>query len=441
LVRFLTPGPLGALLPFAPVASADHAPRFARPESLGPTGPFGQRDWFSGLTSTGDPPILLRSVPFPSSKSVPGHSEEEPAMSTRTLALGAITLSLIAGAAIGAPQANADRPASATEINDQAPLALRYRWNAGDVLRYRIVQRTESIMADVPGYGDLVINQEQDSDTTMRVRSVEPDGTAHIDWSFDSVRAVVDQPGAGRMIFDSSQPASEADDPMTGAMRALVGRTISLVIAPDGTVRSMGGVDAMREAVRAQIAGTPAETMRPNMKAFLGDDALRDQFEHAFRQLPAEPVCPGQTWERTERRYLPLSGSVEASTQWKFIGMRPSGAAHGTLAKVASASSVNLSTMLGETARSVYGRPTLAGSAIGGSTAWMDPGTGRLALLESTMAAPLTVTRRLKSGETVTIQIDCSSHLNMELIGTSNDPAVADADALIQDDGALDGAE
>lgn len=361
-------------------------------------------------------------------------------MSTRSVAFGAIALSLVAGSSFAAPEPHGARNENgAPVISEQTPVELRYRWRTGDVLRYRIVQRTESVMADIPGHPDLIVNQEQDSDTTMRVRLVEPDGTAHIDWSFDSVRAVVDQPGTGQMVFDSRQPASGDEDPMTEAMRALTARTISLVLAPDGSVRSMAGVDAMREAVRARIAGTAAETMRPNMKAFLSDDALRDQFEQAFRQLPEEPVCSGQTWEREERRYFPLAGSVEARTEWKFQGMHQLDAEGPHLAKVASASSVTLSTMLGEAARSVYGRPMLAGSAIGGGAAWLDPESGRLVRLESSMAAPLTVTRRLKSGENATVSIDCASNLTMELISAERDPAVADAEAT--DDGMLDETE
>lgn len=364
-------------------------------------------------------------------------------MTTRTLALGAIALSLVAGAAVGAPDAPAKPGKNAGAIAEQTPVSLRYRWRAGDILRYRIVQRTESVMSNIPGYPDLVLNQEQASDTTMRVRSVEPDGTARIDWSFDGVRAVVEQPGAGRMVFDSASPdtATDPSDPMTGAMRALVGRTIHLEIAPDGAVRSMGGVDAMREAVRAEIAGTPAETMRPNMKAFLSDDALRDQFEQAFRQLPEDAVCTGQTWHRAERRYFPLAGTVEAETEWEFEGIEPNAGAGAPLAKVASSSTVTLSTMLGDTLRSVYGKPMLSGSAVGGGSAWLDPQSGRLVRLESSMAAPLTVTRRTKSGETVTINIDCTSHLRMELTGAVNDPAIADADAVLWDDGSLDGME
>jgi hypothetical protein len=72
----------------------------------------------------------------------------------------------------------------------------------------------------------------------------------------------------------------------------------------------------------------------------------------------------------------------------------------------------------------------LSGSAVGGSTAWLNAESGRLVRLESTMAAPLTVSRRLKSGETVTISIDCASNLTMELTSASHDPSVADAEAL-----------
>ncbi|HBS28864.1 MAG TPA: hypothetical protein DEB06_05315 [Phycisphaerales bacterium] len=355
-----------------------------------------------------------------------------------TLCAAALVLSC-AGALRAQDHQPGAAPADLKVIMPGERVDLRYRWRAGEVLHYRIVQQTDSSLKDLPGAGELRVAQTQTTHTTMTVRALNLDGSAIIDWSFDSIRAQVRRNDDPLASFDSrasdtaaapSDPHADdphaddphasdphADDPMTHAMRAMVGRTITLTIAPDGRILDMRGVDALRAAVSEPLAGTEARTMRPDLRAFLSDDALRDQFEQAFRLMPAEPVAAGESWERSESRYFPMAGTVDARTRFRYEGAGPLDGVRA--AKLSAVSTLSLATMGQHDRRTVVGKPTLAGAARGGTTAWLDLATGRLLRLESVMAAPLDVARHTPSGDTATIRVESISRLTMTLAEAS----------------------
>ena len=108
---------------------------------------------------------------------------------------------------------------------------------------------------------------------------------------------------------------------------ALVGKSFSMRMAPDGRVTALWGTDALREQVAedltiGQSAGGPeqAEMLRNRMMAHVEDDALRGKLEIIFRVWPPTPVAPGDRWSR-EDIVLPHDSVVDSAqltlTSWE----------------------------------------------------------------------------------------------------------------------------
>jgi len=139
--------------------------------------------------------------------------------------------------------------ALAPGASGQAKVDLRPKFEKGQEIRLKM---DLSSVSRVTFPGNAVMpEQSQEMGTALtlllKVKEVDPEKGATADLVFEAVEL---HAGMGGMAldFDSAQP-KEKDDPALGAtLRSMVGATMTLQIAPDGSITSVTGGGALANA-------------------------------------------------------------------------------------------------------------------------------------------------------------------------------------------------
>jgi hypothetical protein len=181
-----------------------------------------------------------------------------------------------------------------------AQVELRYKWNKGDVLEYRVTLHTTSDVSGVPGRDDARTEQTITQRITLTVDGVAPNGVASVHETVTSIRSELTAPN-GKVVVDTAAPSESSKDPIAEAMgkmlTAVIGQSINIVFAPDGTVRSIeGGSRLLERVVAAAAADHDAAMASQALTSLYSDEALRTMLEQSFPKLPAQPLKPGDTW-------------------------------------------------------------------------------------------------------------------------------------------------
>jgi hypothetical protein len=222
-----------------------------------------------------------------------------------------------------------------------APLAaqeatLRYRWTAGEEVRYRISLETNSIVSGMPGMGDMTVDQTLAQVIKIAVADVAADGTATLRQTFESVKMDMNGP-MGRIAYDTASPPT-APNPMTEPLKqvlgAMVGQTITVVQAPDGTVRKVEGASAIVARITSGMPQDPAAAaLTQGLKSMLSDDAMRATLEQSFSKLPAGPVKSGDTWNGEISIGNDMIGKINGAVTFTLKALE--GPADAALARIA----------------------------------------------------------------------------------------------------------
>ena len=104
-----------------------------------------------------------------------------------------------------------------------------------------------------------------------------------------------------RMEYDSRNPVENLSgmDQILGKMLgAMIGQSVNAVFAPDGSVKSVTGMEAIGESMVSAIAneGLMGAQLGAQLKQQFNDDAMKGMFEQSFRIYPARPVNVGASW-------------------------------------------------------------------------------------------------------------------------------------------------
>jgi hypothetical protein len=181
-----------------------------------------------------------------------------------------------------------------------AQVELRYKWNKGDVLDYRVTLHTTSEVSGVPGRSDTKTEQTITQRITLTVDGVAPSGVASVHETVTSIRSELTSPN-GPIVVDTANPSQTSQAPIAQSMAkmltAVTGQPINIVFAPDGTIRSLeGGSRLLERVVAAAGADRDAAMASQALTSIYSDDAIRSMLEQSFPKLPTQPLKPGDTW-------------------------------------------------------------------------------------------------------------------------------------------------
>ena len=190
--------------------------------------------------------------------------------------------------------------ASAVPVVAQDAVLLRYHFQEGQ--SFRMVTTTESESSQTFQGMDQTTKQTMVQGTLMEVVSVDADGAVRLRYTTESVRVSMETP-LGLLEYDSSQP----DVAVPQALRPFaltLGAVYLMTMAPDGSLRDVTGGDEMLERMLDGMSFPPGmtkESMREDMRAQFGDDAMATSMAQNFSAFPDSPVAVGDSWTRTAR--------------------------------------------------------------------------------------------------------------------------------------------
>ena len=104
-----------------------------------------------------------------------------------------------------------------------------------------------------------------------------------------------------KMGYDSKNPVENPTDidKMLGKMfEKMIGQSVMVVIAPDGSVKSLSGMDAIGESMISAISadGQMIAQLGAQMKQQFNDNAMKSSFEQMFKIYPGNAVKVGESW-------------------------------------------------------------------------------------------------------------------------------------------------
>lgn len=193
-------------------------------------------------------------------------------------------------------------------------VAFRLSWQPGGVRRYEW-----SMQVEVTTSGAFEMTMGQDLDMVLReeVRAVDPDGTATLSITYESVRAEVRLPGGVERDFDSTEPETEeaAQEALTERFSRMVGKSILLRMTPAGRVLDVTGIEELMQGVLGEDNA---------FSSLFRDDTFRKLVESAY-MLPAESVAFGDTWDGTLHQQIPFLGHLALSYDCRLDGFEQRG--------------------------------------------------------------------------------------------------------------------
>ena len=214
-------------------------------------------------------------------------------------------------------------------------VTLRYNWQQGQELSYKTTVKTSSEMS---GAGEKRTFEQTLSQTlTITVAAVFPDGSATLRQVISAVTLDMDTPN-GRVSYDSAKPPAADADPrvkaMAKTMGAMVGEAISVTMAPNGSVKRVDGTAKIIDKLMLELPRDPmAGSLAQNIRAMLGEDALRTSLEQSFSRMPDAPVKIGDTWTSQQSVGADATGRIVGTSTFTLKAVEGTG--NAAIARVA----------------------------------------------------------------------------------------------------------
>ena len=166
-----------------------------------------------------------------------------------------------------------------------------------------VMQMTNRMEMSMPGGFS---SQVMDQTVRMRqtVQSVDLSGDATLMVTTEHMRMEGIGP-AGNQLYDSDTGDIPSDPAILGAA-AMVGQSYSMVVGPDGTVKSVQGIEELVEAMRTSF---PPE-VAPMLDEMFSADILIEIAQQGMQILPTDPISPGDSWQTSFTMPNPLLGEV-----------------------------------------------------------------------------------------------------------------------------------
>ena len=182
-------------------------------------------------------------------------------------------------------------------------VTLKWKYEAGAELNYRQTVSTET---EMPGQGTATT--EMIYTLRWNVLDVADNGDATVRLTTDRIQMSMDGP-MGTMSIDSAS-AEEAAAPQMKIFTALAGMSYTLVVGPNGELRSLEGMEELRQRIRESLADEQIAMLDQMLDQSFSDDAMKNMFQQGVQSFPEGEVGAGDTWDASLDTAVPMIGSM-----------------------------------------------------------------------------------------------------------------------------------
>lgn len=278
-------------------------------------------------------------------------------------------------------------------------VTLRWGYEEGTEFVYRMNNYTQTELS--PDQGISVFEQA----LTMRwsVLEVAPNGDATVRITTERVQINMESPMLN-LTYDS-ETDEVPDNPQAKIFSAMVGTSYTIVIGPEGTVKSLEGMDQLREAVLEAMGSEMAGIADTMIGQMFNDETMTSMMQGSIQTFPERAIGPGDTWSTSSSFPIPMLGTMRASLDFTLERIEERDG--GTVAVISNIGEIQI----GDAGDSqLAGMMQLGKSAIIGT---MEFDVDRGLLLENTVTTTMEMTVAAGGQEMV---IGTITTLTMELI-------------------------
>jgi hypothetical protein len=234
---------------------------------------------------------------------------------------GPVLLSMLVAAVLAA------QPAGAQKVT------LRWKYEAGSEMVYRVKNHQDTYLS-MGGASST----DQTQTVRWKVTDVAPNGDATISMTTERVQLET-QGMAGNLKYDSDS-GEPPTDPQAKAAVAMAGLSYTMVVSPDGTVKSIQGIDKLREQMTAALPPEQMAMMQSVGGELFSEETITRMAQQNVQLFPDEPVGPGDTWQRSFTTPVPMLGSMTTNTTFTLTGVEKSEGR--TIAKIATTGTMSM---------------------------------------------------------------------------------------------------
>lgn len=195
-------------------------------------------------------------------------------------------------------------------------VTLRWKYVAGSELVYRLVNHQEVTM---PMMGGNTVNEQTQ---TMRwsVSEVAPNGDATITVTTEHVQ--IELSGlAGNVSYDSRTDEAPTV-PAAQMFAAMAGLSYTMVVGPEGTVKSVQGMDQLIDEMMGALPPDVIFLVYGMLgEMFSDEESITKMMQQSIQIFPQEPVGPGDSWQHSFSMSSPMIGGVTTNLTFTLDGI------------------------------------------------------------------------------------------------------------------------
>jgi hypothetical protein len=195
------------------------------------------------------------------------------------------------------------------------PTDLKIKWQAGKKydMEMDINQITDVNVPGRPFHQELKLTQDLHYSPLKDLDN----GGHQVEMEFDSQNLDINQNGKDVLSFDTTQktpiPQDNPTAPVAAAMRAMLGVPLNYIIAADGTVEKIEGIDSLTSQIAAAV---PNQRQRVSLQQLFDEDTLK-QYGSFSEALPGHPVNIGDSWSSSRDITTP-TGVMTVNATYTF---------------------------------------------------------------------------------------------------------------------------
>jgi hypothetical protein len=207
-------------------------------------------------------------------------------------------------------------------------VTLRWKYVAGSELVYRLVNHQE---VTVPMMGGSTVSEQTQ---TMRwsVSEVAPNGDATVTVTTEHVQVEESGP-TGNVSYDSRTDEAPTV-PEAQMVAAMVGLSYTMVIGPEGTVRSVQGMDQLIDEMMRALAPEAMALGEGMLREMFSEESITNLMQQSIQIFPQGPVGPGDSWQHSFSTAIPMIGEMTTNLTFTVDGIEERDG--GTVAAISS---------------------------------------------------------------------------------------------------------
>ena len=166
--------------------------------------------------------------------------------------------------------------------------------------KYLYQQKTVQIINQTMMGQEIVMNQEMSFDYELDVLEKGPDGF-RVQYTYKDVEFFMSA-AMMKMAYSSKTPnenPSDMDKTVGKMFGSFIGKSFTITVASDGSVKEVSGMEAIADEMIKSIAtdGQIATQIATSLKPQFSDGNMKNAFEQSLKIYPEKAVKTGESWD------------------------------------------------------------------------------------------------------------------------------------------------